>query len=232
SSMSFGSGSAQSSRRFAGTQGQLSPQPMVTTASNSPLPLPGTTSSSDFDAWVVRSYPSSAMKRIAFGLIRPDGREPALNASTSAPPCMRANASAIWLRLAFSTQTNNTRFIAASSAARRLRPAARGAIAHLRPDAGDVRAAGRAVGRARSPGRVVLRGLAGGVEGFPTRALGIGGPQLVGLRVAADRRFLRHHRAAGCVQACAQRRERLAALGLDAQVVDARRAPGIGDGEV
>ena len=43
--MPLGSGSAQSSRRFAGTQGQLSPQPIVTTASNSP-----SHSSSDFDA--------------------------------------------------------------------------------------------------------------------------------------------------------------------------------------
>src|SRR6478672_11937462 len=51
------------------------------------------------------------MKRMAFGFTTPEGREPALNASTSAPPSMRANASAIWLRLAFSTQTNNTRFI-------------------------------------------------------------------------------------------------------------------------
>src|SRR5688500_8754254 len=53
------------------------------------------------------------MKRSAFGLITPEGREPALCASTPAPPWTRANASAIWLRLEFSTQTNNTRFIGA-----------------------------------------------------------------------------------------------------------------------
>ena len=43
-------------------------------------------------------------------LTRPDGREPALRASTPAPPKRRANASAIWLRLEFSTHTNSTRF--------------------------------------------------------------------------------------------------------------------------
>src|SRR5690606_27246729 len=122
------------------------------------------------------------MKRTAFGLIRPEGREPALSASTSAPPWMRAQASAIWLRLAFSMQTNRIRFMSAASAARRLRPAARGAISHLRADAGDVRAARRAIGRTRRAGRVVLRGLAGGVEGLPARAPRIGSPQLVGLR--------------------------------------------------
>src|SRR5690606_35028585 len=100
---------------------------------------------------------------------------------------MRANASAIWLRLAFSMQTKRIRFIAAASAARRLRPAAGGAFADLGPDAGDVRAARRAVGGAGRPGRVVLRGLAGGVEGLPARALRILGPQLVRLGVAADR---------------------------------------------
>src|SRR5690606_22169684 len=121
--------------------------------------------------------------------------------STCAPPWMRAKASAIWLRLAFSMQTKRIRFMVAASAARRLRPAARGAISHLRADAGDVRAARRAVGGAGDPGRVVLRGLAGGVEGLPPRALWIGGPQLVRLRVAADRRLLRNHGAAGGVQA-------------------------------
>ena len=67
--------------------------------------------SSDFDACVARSYPRSAMNRIALGLMRPDGADPALAASTDAPPCMRAKASAIWLRLEFSTQTNSTRFM-------------------------------------------------------------------------------------------------------------------------
>src|SRR5678815_1462103 len=51
------------------------------------------------------------MKRTAFGFTTPEGREPALNASTSGPPSIRAKASAIWLRLEFSTQTNRTRFI-------------------------------------------------------------------------------------------------------------------------
>src|SRR5690606_26728286 len=53
----------------------------------------------------------SAMKRTALGLMTPDGLDPALIASTASPPCMRANASAIWLRLAFSTHTKRTRFI-------------------------------------------------------------------------------------------------------------------------
>jgi hypothetical protein len=35
------------------------------------------------------------MEAIAFALTAPDGREPALTASTFAPPWMRANASAI-----------------------------------------------------------------------------------------------------------------------------------------
>src|SRR2546428_368159 len=51
------------------------------------------------------------MASIALGLIGPDGREPALNAATPPPLCMRANASAIWLRLEFSTQTNTIRAI-------------------------------------------------------------------------------------------------------------------------
>src|SRR5690606_10874699 len=112
------------------------------------------------------------------------------------------------------------------------RPAARGAIAHLRADAGDVRAARGAVGRAGRAGRVVLRGLAGGVEGLPARALRIGRPQLVRLRVAADRRFFGHYGAAGRIEALAQRLQRVVALGLDAQVVDAGCAPGVGDREV
>src|SRR4249919_1178320 len=56
------------------------------------------------------------MKRTAFGLITPEGLEPALSASTALPPWMRAKASAIWLRLEFSTQTNSTRFIGTSAA--------------------------------------------------------------------------------------------------------------------
>jgi|GEM_PF-2235410 len=47
---------------------------------------------------------------MALGLTTPDGRDPALYASIDAPPSIRANASAIWLRLEFSTQTNSTRF--------------------------------------------------------------------------------------------------------------------------
>jgi len=48
---------------------------------------------------------------IAFGFTTPDGREPALKASTASPPCIRANASAIWLRQEFSTQTNKSLFV-------------------------------------------------------------------------------------------------------------------------
>src|ERR1019366_9324897 len=50
------------------------------------------------------------MASMAFGFTRPDGREPALNDSTFPAPWMRANASAIWLRFEFSTQTNTTFF--------------------------------------------------------------------------------------------------------------------------
>src|SRR4051794_24525581 len=58
---------------------------------------------------------------MAFGLTRPDGREPALYTSTLAPPWMRANACAIWLRQEFSTQTNRMRFGEAEVAIRRPR---------------------------------------------------------------------------------------------------------------
>jgi hypothetical protein len=50
------------------------------------------------------------MKRMAFGLICPDGPESALRASMASPPWICANASAIWLRLEFSTQTTRARF--------------------------------------------------------------------------------------------------------------------------
>src|SRR5947207_2921863 len=50
------------------------------------------------------------MAATALGFTRPDGREPALNASTLPAPWTRANASAIWLRFEFSTQTKSTRF--------------------------------------------------------------------------------------------------------------------------
>src|SRR2546428_1303126 len=52
------------------------------------------------------------MDSIAFGLTCPDGLEPALYGSIAPAPCIRANASAIWLRHEFSTHTNSTRFIA------------------------------------------------------------------------------------------------------------------------
>src|SRR4051812_22763777 len=55
------------------------------------------------------------MKIRARGGTLPEGAEPALNASTRSPPWMRANASAIWLRLLFSTQTNRTRLRAEGS---------------------------------------------------------------------------------------------------------------------
>ena len=51
------------------------------------------------------------MKRMALGLMRPEGFDPALSASTPSPPSIRAKASAIWLRLEFSTHTKSTRFI-------------------------------------------------------------------------------------------------------------------------
>src|SRR5262249_34159266 len=49
------------------------------------------------------------MKATARALTCPDGREPALCASTQPCPCSRANASAIWLRQEFSTHTNRMR---------------------------------------------------------------------------------------------------------------------------
>src|SRR5215210_3670189 len=48
---------------------------------------------------------------MARGLILPEGCEPALTGSTRPAPWRRANASAIWLRLLFSTQTNRIRFM-------------------------------------------------------------------------------------------------------------------------
>ena len=50
------------------------------------------------------------MNSTARGLTFPDGRLPALNASTRPAPWMRANASAIWERFEFSTHTNRMRF--------------------------------------------------------------------------------------------------------------------------
>src|SRR5690349_9110456 len=91
------------------------------------------------------------MNSTARGLMRPEGAEPALDASTASPPCMRANASAIWLRFAFSTHTNRTRFFmldVRSSTAPRARRAAGRALVHLRFDRAQVGAAARAVRRA------------------------------------------------------------------------------------
>jgi hypothetical protein len=49
------------------------------------------------------------MASTAFGLIRPDGREPALNASTGPATCILANVSVIWLLFEFSTQAGPVR---------------------------------------------------------------------------------------------------------------------------
>src|SRR5438128_2069367 len=51
------------------------------------------------------------MNSIALGFTRPEGREPLLQASTPPAPCMRAKASAIWLRLLFSMQTKRMRLV-------------------------------------------------------------------------------------------------------------------------
>lgn len=48
---------------------------------------------------------------MALGLIRPDGRDPALKACMEDAPSIRAKASAIWLRLEFSTQTKRIDFV-------------------------------------------------------------------------------------------------------------------------
>src|SRR5205823_5694671 len=111
SGSSLGSGMFQSSRRFARTSGQSSPHPIVTATSTS-FPL---NASSDFEACAERSYPFSAMNCTARGFTLPDGRLPAEWASTSLPPWRRANASAIWLRFEFSTQTNRIRFFGLGS---------------------------------------------------------------------------------------------------------------------
>src|SRR5688572_25023510 len=108
------------------------------------------------------------MKRIAFGLMTPEGREPALIASTPSPPSIRANASAIWLRLAFSTHTKRTRFFTdGPSAARGFGRAARRAFVDLGLHRRDIGRARRAIGRACGIAGVVRRGIAEGVEGFP-----------------------------------------------------------------
>src|SRR6185312_7079440 len=193
------------------------------------------------------------MKRTAFGWIRPDGAEPALRASIAPPPWMRAKASAIWLRLAFSTQTNRTRFIGSGSwhgdlgtascespralvdgrsAAAGIWRAAGGALVDLRLRRARIRSAGRATGRAGRIGGVVTRSVADGVEGFPARALRVFGPQLVRVRIAADGAVFRHHAAASGVQARAERGEFVGAVDLQAEMVDARRAAGAGDREV
>src|SRR5437660_7922769 len=48
------------------------------------------------------------MKSMARGLIRPQEGAPALHASTRQWPCSRGKASAIWLRLRFSTHKEDT----------------------------------------------------------------------------------------------------------------------------
>src|SRR6185312_10801992 len=180
------------------------------------------------------------MKRTAFGWIRPDGAEPALRASIAPPPWMRAKASAIWLRLAFSTQTNRTRFIGSGSwhgdlgtasceslralvdgrsATAGIRRAVGGAFFDLRFHRTHIRGAGRI-------GGVITGSVADGVEGFPARALRVFGPQLVRVRIAADGAVFRHHAAARGVQARAERGEFVGAVDLQAEMVDARRAAG------
>src|SRR6185437_5251753 len=193
------------------------------------------------------------MKRTAFGWIRPDGAEPALKASIAPTPWMRAKASAIWLRLAFSTQTNRTRFIGSGSwhrdfgmascesrraVAGRLLSSSRNSacsrrrLVDLRFHRAHIRSAGRATGRAGRVGGVITRGVADGVESFPARALRVFGPQLVRVRVAADGAVFRHHAAARGVQARPERGKFVRTVDLQAEMVDARRAAGAGDREV
>src|SRR5688572_25306403 len=105
--MFLGSGICQSMNCLAGIQGQASPHPMVTTASNGANSL---TSSSDLLSWVDRSYPNFLIAATAFGFTTPEGFDPALYADTSSPPWIFAKAWAIWLRLLFSIQTNKIFF--------------------------------------------------------------------------------------------------------------------------
>src|SRR4030042_3731250 len=56
----------------------------------------------------VRSIPFSFMTSMTNGSIWEDGLDPALYTFSRSCPKALANPSAIWLRLAFSTQTNNT----------------------------------------------------------------------------------------------------------------------------
>src|SRR6478672_2050495 len=92
--------------------------------------------------------------------------------------------------------------------------------------------AGRTIGGTGGIGAVVGGRLAEGVERFPARALRVFGPGLVGLRVAADGRVLRHERATGCLEALSERSECVAAVDLQAEVIDAGRAAGAGDREI
>src|SRR5690348_9424353 len=105
--MFLGSGISQSINCLAGIQGQASPHPIVTTASNGAYSF---TSSRLFECCFVRSYPNSAIASIAFGLILPLGFDPALYASISSLPYIVAKACDIWLLFEFSIQTNNNFF--------------------------------------------------------------------------------------------------------------------------
>src|SRR5262249_22763537 len=82
------------------------PHPFAATRSKPTAARPA----SALDVCAAGSYPAPFIDSIAFGSTAPAGREPALYASTASPPSIRANASAIWLRLTFSTHTKRIRF--------------------------------------------------------------------------------------------------------------------------
>src|SRR5690606_15579005 len=232
-STAAGSGSPQCARRKSpNTTGQVSAAAESQTVTTRSIGAASVVANSSQD--LLRSLavgmPSSASCANANGLTAPAGRLPALKASKRRPAQARRVASARMLRAELPVHRNNTRMGCLSmlaSAAAGLRGAAAGALLGHRLHVGRVRRAVGVIGRAGgTPG--VVRGRAPeGVERFPARALRVFRPVLVGLGIAADRRLLGDDGAAGGVQALAQRGEFVAAIDLEAQVVDTRRPAGI-----
>ena len=136
--------------------------------------------------------------------------------------------SAIWLRLEFSTQTKSTRFISSTQ----LQASSTTCPFDLRLHRRNVGRAGRAIGRAGRFACVVSRRIAKGVEAFPTRALRVFRPELVRSRVAADGRVFRHDGTASGIQSNPDGGELGGGIHLQAEVIDAKCATGVGDGEI
>gem|GEM_PF-2666338 len=88
-----------SRRAFPRNAGQTSSAHRVMTVSS----VAGSISCPDFERWVERSIPSSAITFTAQGLTR-DGWLPALCTRARPPSSCRASPSAIWLRAELATQ--------------------------------------------------------------------------------------------------------------------------------